>query len=203
MARYLMTHSLLSSWLYAMSDNPYSDATNEKPPLEEFLQVLRREPTETTEAMQKGINFENLVTQIVQTGELVQNPWTEAARWVAQRVHGGLLQYVAKREDTIGGIDVLMYGRLDALKAGHIYDIKFSGSYESGKFFDSTQHPMYLYLVPEAKAFTYLVSNGTNCWEETYRRDETEDIRSYVAQFFDWLKEQGMFGIYKEHWSTK
>jgi len=51
MERFLVTHSLLSSWLYAISDDPYSDATNEKDPLADFLTVLRREPTETTEAI--------------------------------------------------------------------------------------------------------------------------------------------------------
>lgn len=28
--RYLMTHSLLSSWLYAMKSSPYEDATSER-----------------------------------------------------------------------------------------------------------------------------------------------------------------------------
>ena len=51
MARYLMTHSLLSSWLYAMKENPYEDASTERDPYAEFLQVLRREPTPTNEAM--------------------------------------------------------------------------------------------------------------------------------------------------------
>lgn len=41
MARYLMTHSLLSSWLYAMKENPYEDASTERDPYAEFLQVLR------------------------------------------------------------------------------------------------------------------------------------------------------------------
>ena len=60
MARYLMTHSLLSSWLYTMRENPYEDMTTERDPMEEFLMVLRREPTPTTEAMQKGILFEEI-----------------------------------------------------------------------------------------------------------------------------------------------
>ena len=35
MARYLMTHSLLSSWLYAMKENPYEDASTERDPYRE------------------------------------------------------------------------------------------------------------------------------------------------------------------------
>ena len=30
MARYLMTHSLLSSWLYTMRENPYEDMKRQR-----------------------------------------------------------------------------------------------------------------------------------------------------------------------------
>ena len=97
MARYLMTHSLLSSWLYAMKENPYEDASTERDPYAEFLQVLRREPTPTTEAMQKGIDFEDLVTDIVNGVGDTQNRWYDAAQKVAGYVRGGILQYKARR----------------------------------------------------------------------------------------------------------
>ena len=41
--RYTITHSLLSSWLHAMKENPNEDATSERNPAEEFMQALRRE----------------------------------------------------------------------------------------------------------------------------------------------------------------
>lgn len=43
MGRYLMTHSLLSSWLYTMKGNPYEDMTTERDPMAEFMLTLRRE----------------------------------------------------------------------------------------------------------------------------------------------------------------
>ena len=52
MAAYLVTHSLLSSWLHLIRENPYEDLTTEGDPLAEFMLVLRREPTPRTEAMQ-------------------------------------------------------------------------------------------------------------------------------------------------------
>ena len=67
MGRYLMTHSLLASWLYTMKENPYEDMTTERDPMGEFMQTLRREPTLTTEAMQNGIKFEDMVTDIINT----------------------------------------------------------------------------------------------------------------------------------------
>lgn len=51
MAAYLITHSLLSSWLHLIRENPYEDLTTEGDPLAEFMLVLRREPTPRTEAM--------------------------------------------------------------------------------------------------------------------------------------------------------
>lgn len=203
MARYLMTHSLLSSWLYALKENPFEDMTTERDPFEEFLCVLRREPTETTEAMRKGIMFENLVTDVIENVADPTHQWYDAACKVARYVNGGRLQHKAYKEIEVGSMTILLYGRLDALKAGVVYDIKFSSSYDVGKYFDSTQHPTYLELIPEANEFTYLVSNGSAVWPETYRREETRDIAPVISDFFDWLTAQGLMEIYKEKWVSK
>lgn len=203
---YFITHSLLSSWLYAMSGNPYEDITSERDYMQEFLQVLRREPTGTTEVMQDGIDFENLVTRIA-TGTMSPNDQQEktydAARRVADRVRGGAFQFKALKRATINGVEFVLYGRLDVLKAGEIIDIKFSKSYDRGKYFDSTQHPMYFAIVPEASCFTYLVSNGSEVWSEPYLREETPDIHGVISDFADWLVATGYMTIYKEHWLTK
>ena len=200
MAAYLMTHSLLSSWLYAIKDNPYEDATTERDPMEEFMQVLRREATETTDAMQKGIDFEDLVTDIVNGHGDPENKWFDAAQKVADIVRGGQLQYKARRHITVSGMDFVLYGRLDCLKAGTIIDIKFSSGYERGKYFDSTQHPTYMEIVPEATQFTYVVSNGTEVWTEPYRRDEVSDIKPVISDFLSWLEAVGLMALYKEKW---
>ena len=199
-----MTHSLLSSWLYTMKENPYEDLTTEKDPMEEFMQTLRREPTPTTDAMQKGIDFEDMVTGFI-TGDKPLNfneNWQDAALRVADIIRGGLLQYKAKRTVTVNGMDFLLYGRLDALKAGVIYDIKFSSGYERGKFVAGTQHPTYLEIVPEATCFKYLISNGSEVWTETYTREETPSIFPVISDFVDWLRATGLLDLYKEKWSA-
>lgn len=206
MPRYLMTHSLLSSWLYAMAGNPYEDMTTERDPMAEFMQVLRREPTETTPAMQDGIDFEDLVTRIAKGTQRPgdpDEPTYEAAVNVAGRVRGGTFQFKAYKNITVNGMDFLLYGRIDVLKAGEVIDIKFSKSYERGKYFDSTQHPTYMELVPEAVKFTYLVSNGREVWSEPYLREETPGIHGVISDFVDWLVATGYMAVYKEHWATK
>lgn len=203
MARYLMTHSLLSSWLYTMNGNPYEDMTTERDSYAEFLSALKREPTPTTEAMQKGIDFENLVTEITEGRGDTGNRWYAAAAEVARIVQGGLLQFKASKEVYLEGITLLLYGRLDALKAGSVIDVKFSGSYDRGKYIESTQHPMYLEIVPEAKDFTYLVSNGSEVWKEKYRRDETPSIIPTITDFLHYMKHTGLMEIYLDRWIAR
>lgn len=203
MDRYLVTHSLLSSWLYAMKESPYDDATTERDTYAEFLATLNREQTPTTEAMQNGIDFENLVTDIVNGRGDPSHQWYEAAKKIAGIVKGGLLQYKAKREITVRGMELVLYGRLDVLKAGRITDIKFTSNYEVGKYFDSTQHPMYFEIVPEANEFIYLVSNGSAVWPEPYRREDTPSIIPVIEDFLAWLERQGLMNIYKEKWLSK
>lgn len=206
---YLMTHSLLASWLYLMKDNAFEDATTVKEPFEDFLRTLRREPSQPTAAMQNGIDFEDMVNAIVTSSPTkplgYDAKWEEAAQQVARILDGAQLQYRAKKLIRCHDMDFLLYGRLDALKAGVIYDIKFSKAYDKGKFLNSTQHPVYFELIPEAEEFTYLISNGQYVWTETYHREETRErfpINACISDFIDWLKAVDMLEIYKEYWKS-
>ena len=203
MPAYLITHSLLSSWLYSLRENPYEDMETEKDAREEFLKVLRREPVETTEAMQNGVDFENLVTACIQGAGDRSNKWFDAASAVANELRGAQLQLVASKRVLIAGQEYVLYGRFDALKAGVISDIKFSKGYEKGKYFDSTQHPMYMFLMPTAQEFTYIVSNGSFVWHETYTREETKDIFPIITAFLAWLEDTGLLDLYRKHWEAK
>lgn len=200
MSRYMITHSLLSSWLYAMKGNPYEDATTERDAFAEFLATLRREPSETTEAMQNGIDFEDLVTDVLNGCADPEDRWYNAAAQIAGEIRGCQLQFKAKKTVPIHGMDILLYGRLDALGHGEITDIKFSKKYERGKYFDSTQHQMYFDLVPGADVFVYRISNGMEVWHEPYRREETRSIIPTVDAFLTWLDANGLMSVYKEHW---
>ena len=205
MARFLITHSLLSSWLHAIKEDPYEDATTERDNYAEFLDVLNRVQTPPTEAMQNGLDFEELVTSIANGADYQadrEHRWYDAASKVADIVRGGQFQLKAKKYVTVNGIDFLMYGRLDVLKAGTIYDIKFTKNYDRGKYFGSTQHPLYLDLIHEVGRFTYLISNGTDVWTETYTREETRSIYPVISDFTDWIRDQGLFQIYAEKWEA-
>lgn len=198
--RYLITHSLLNAWVYLLKDNPNETADSEDNRMQEFIKVLNREPTPTNEAMQRGNDFEELVAKTIHGCPDWENSWQEAAAKVAKTVQGGLWQYSAKKEIEVDGREFLLYGRLDAMKEGHIYDIKFSIRYNVGKFVAFTQHPIYMELIPEATDFTYLVSDGTNVWHEKYRRDETMSIAPTISHFMNWLEANDLMSIYESKW---
>ena len=200
MKRFMVTHSLLSAWSYALKENPHAE--NDEDPMIGFMKTLRREPSVATEAMQLGIKFEMLVTDIMYGNGDKKNKWYKAAFDVARIIEGAQLQVAAKKEAAIYEIPVLLYGRIDALKAGVIYDIKYTEKYEAGKYLRSTQHPMYLELIPEAQEFTYLVFDGSNVFPETYRRDEPLDIKWIIEIFFKWLEIQGLTGVYRQYWKA-
>ena len=203
MSRYIITHSLLSAWLYAMKGNPYEDLTTEKDSFQDFLKVLNREPTQTTEAMQNGIDFEDLVTAILSGAGDPEHRWYSAAKKVAAYIKGGVLQFNAYRLLEVDGTEILLHGRLDALAGGKVWDIKFSKTYDRGKYLESTQHPVYLKLIPEAKEFTYIISDGNTVWTETYRRDETGDVCQTISEFLAWLRTMALLDLFKEKWVAR
>ena len=150
--------------------------------------------------MQKGIDFENLVTAITEGHGDSSNDWYEAAEKVAQVVKDAPLQVKASREIQVNGMTILLYGRLDSLKAGVIRDVKFSAGYERGKYIDSTQHPTYFEVVPEAIRFEYIISNGREVWTEAYTREDTRSIIPVISDFLYWLQDTGNMEIFTEKW---
>ncbi|MCD8143934.1 MAG: hypothetical protein LUD79_01105 [Oscillospiraceae bacterium] len=198
--RVLLTHSLLNSWLYQYKA-PDSDGAHGS-----FMQTLRRDPTETTEAMQRGIDFENLVGGWVGGNRAVpeeHSKWAGAIETIGTILEGAALQAALYRDLVVEGQPILLYGRLDGLKAGIIYDIKFTGKYETGKFTDSPQHPVYMTLCPEARAFVYLITDGTDVFTESFTQAETPPLEPLVQEFFEYLDAASLMDVYLEKWAAK
>lgn len=194
-----MTQSLLSSWLYYInSDSQYADRA-----LDSFLSVLRREKREKTRAMQDGVRFEELVNAAV-SGNPEEPPnekWGEAVRRFAKSCRGGQPQVPISSRLSTAGMDFVLYGVCDYVRAGRIYDIKKVTKYEYGKYAGSPQHPMYLYLLPEAARFDYLIFDGNSCYTETYRRCDCKPVEQTISEFARWLNTTGNMETYRDHWA--
>ncbi len=186
--KYLITPSLLNSWKYAISPN------NEYGNLEDFKKVLSREPQETTEVQQLGYDFEDFM---IKNYEPTKN---------------GCYQVKLYKDITTSTGTYVLYGRLDCLKAGKIYDYKHKGMYDVGAFEDSYQHPVYFELCPEANEFEYLICNNykedktledLNIYHEVYLREESKmDIKQEIDYFINWLKTNELYDLYLGKWES-
>ena len=234
MGRYLITQSLLSAWKYQFNNfyDVYEDGEKAEQAFENahesFLSALRREKIATTDAMQRGIDFEDLVVLIANNAAYSEimtiekamlakrgtapkrantktnwEKWYAGASEIADIVRGGVFQPRFNAPITVGQTEYLLHGRFDALKQGVIYDIKFASRYEYGNFFESSQHPMYFALVPEAHTYSYLIYREyEGVYTETYRREETRDISDIIAEFEVYLSAQGLTELYREKWAA-
>ena len=193
--RFLITQSLLSSygWIFK-KENGYDD----------FLKALYRKKSRQTKAMLDGIHFENLVTEYC-NGNPPEggHKWENGVKGVGIIVKNGAFQVKAARNVTVNGVQFILYGILDVLRGGEIFDIKFSKTYSYGKYLDSPQHPMYLALCPEAVSFTYLISDGKDVCKEPYRRENVSPIENEIAEFMQFLDERNLVGVYVDKWRSK
>lgn len=196
--RYLLTQSLLAAWQYNISGGPQ----------EEFLRVLRREKTEQTQAMKDGIEFERLVWECACGKEPEEkHKWAKGVREITEIVRGGAYQLTLGEKAEIDGEEYLLYGIADFVKEGIIYDIKFSKRYEGrgniNYYLTSPQAPMYLRLLPGAKQFVFLISDGAQIFREVYARDEITPIEKIAAAFIKNLKQRGLWETYAALWQAE
>lgn len=172
--------------------------------LEDFIKVLNKEQFEPTESILKGFEYE----------KYMQKNFEET-------LNGAYQVKVSKEYG-----DYLLYGIIDCLKGGIIYDYKYTKNYEVGKFFNNHQTLMYLEMVPEAKKMVYLITNKfeqkahisvpidnenvatVETTVEIFREEYTKDMfpetmNSILHKFEQWLKQYNLFDLYKEKWKCK
>lgn len=171
--------------------------------LEDFIKVLNKEQFEPTESILKGFEYE----------KYMQENYKET-------LNGAYQVKVSKEYG-----DYLLYGIIDCLKGGIIYDYKYTKNYEVGKFFNNHQTLMYLEMVPEAKKMIYLITNKFNKIEypdiefkttakieyevgEIFREEYTKDlfletIESVLHKFIEWLKTYNLYELYAKKWKCK
>lgn len=200
---YIVTPSLLNAWAYiwlsaanvreAESDTMSLEdkqADAQKKAYDEFLNTLNRIKLPPNEYMKRGIEFEDKCYK----GETIISPIIE----------GGSYQIVGTKTINVCGLNILLYGKLDVLKGGVIYDIKRVIRYSPQKYQKSYQHGFYFELFPDAKKFTYLVYDDMDkLHQETYYRDECTDIQTIVRMFLKWLQDNDLMEIYKIKWNSK
>ncbi len=193
--RFRITQTLLNSWLYVYkTDSGWTD----------FLDTLNRKKNPPTKAMLDGIKFENIINACLDGQELDMSlEWSEPISQLLPILDGSQQQVTVFKDITVDGVPFVLHGVLDFLKAGVIFDTKFSKTYKVGKYLDSPQHPMYFELVPEAYEFQYLICDGKYVYKEAYRPDEVEPIEVKIRQFMNFLDKENLVDVFCNLWKIK
>jgi hypothetical protein len=189
-----ITKSLLDSWLWAFKrDDGWDD----------FLSVLHREKKPPTQAMLDGTRFENVLNNVL-NGEAIpaDHEWVSVIAEMSKDLYGSQQQVTLFQDCDVNGQPFLLHGVLDYLRAGRIWDCKFTKNYHLNKYFweETSQTAMYLALVPEARDFTYIISDGKYVYRERYPRDIVPPIEPTINNFMQYLKKHGLWDVYCEKW---
>jgi hypothetical protein len=193
----LVTASLLGSWHWYLD----SWEDGEVKAKADFLNTLEREPIPDNEAMAEGRRFEDAVhSACIGSYQDEDEDYNRCVHEIADYVKGGQWQVKAMKDITIGSQDFLAYGRLDILKGPWISDIKYSHTFEAGKYRDSPQTKMYLSVVDGPIGMRYLISDGHHVFVDEYRRDDIDPIENEITEFWSWLD---MFPEFREIYLNK
>jgi hypothetical protein len=193
--KYLISQSLLSAWLWSYKkEDGYED----------FLKTLHKQGIQQTKQMLAGVQFENILNAVLTGAEIdATHEWYKPITELQSELQGAQQQVRLYRDIKVEGIDFLAYGVLDYLKAGIVYDTKYSKAYDVGKYLTSPQHSMYLYLVPEARRFDYKICDGEWIYTESYYPDQVEPIEHIIKNFMGFLDRQNLVDTYCEIWKAK
>lgn len=206
MTKYLITHSLLSSLSWYLKES--STKTDEQQ-RQEFLQTLKRVKNEPNENMALGLKFEADIKAKCDGYFLLaeeKNPYYEdICADLTKVIKGGIWQHATKKELSVNGYNILLYGRCDVIKADTVYDIKYTSSYELGKYQDSGQHWIYLYCTDLPK-FSYLISDGKEWWREDYYADNSLEnkVKANISDFLNYLNnDKEAKELFLTNWKSK
>ena len=190
-----ITQTLISAWEWSFKlDDGYED----------FLRTLNREKKQPTKKMLDGVRFESCVNNVLD-GERIDesHEWYGVVTDLANYLQGAQKQVTLFEDCVVDGQPFLLHGVLDFLRAGVVYDTKFSTTYHLNKYLSSPQHPLYLRLVPEARRFEYLVCDGKYIYTEKYPREIVPPIEQTIKQFMDYLKQHDLWNTYIEKWRVR
>lgn len=193
-SKFRLTQSLISAyeWMFKKEDG-----------YDEFIAALNREKKQPTVAMLDGIRYENCLNSVLDGAEITpDHEWYKPITEMAEELQGAQQQVTLFRDINVDGVDFLIHGVLDYLRAGEIWDCKFSKNYKLNKYLGSPQTSFYMYLVPEARRFTYIVSDGTWVYRERYPREIVEPIEPYIKNFMQFLDMHNLVNIYTEKWQV-
>lgn len=225
MDKYLITVTLLNSFLYYQGEYGKRD---------DFISLLRKDKFEPDDAMALGIAFEDDIQRYTETwiekvidvkkymtkNEIQSYETTnvltdkfmtklstvmDMIREIGNKVEGGFWQQSLSKNISVMGRNFVIYGRADVILDDTIYDIKYTGKYDLGKFKKSMQHRIE-FACTDYEKFEYLVSDLKRCYVETYwkSKDDLDVVKKTIADmlfYFEQDKEANE--LFLRNWKSK
>jgi hypothetical protein len=170
--------------------------------LQEFLDKVNRKPFEKTDAILRGMAFEELVDDSLRLGipEDLPDPIrvhdVKCSAGILEAFHGRLLGavrqvYVETHLETRFGL-VKVYGKVDEILRDTAFDIKTTSKYEFPKYLRNWQHPVYLECLKKEgiSRFVYLATDFREVYEEeyTYNSEDTDRLISECSHLVELLE---------------
>ena len=121
-----ITKTLLDSWLWSFKrDDGWED----------FLSTLNRERKPPTKAMLDGTRFENCLNNVLNGEKIPQDhEWYKPISEMSIDLFRTQQQVVLFQECVVDDQPFLLHGVLDYLRAGRIWDCKFTKKYHLNKY---------------------------------------------------------------------
>lgn len=167
---------------------------------QEFLDRINRVQKPKTDAMLRGIKFEDTVNEWARRGKLPPGPVDVHGVEVQPALIGKFSKgfemalrqvFVETTLPTCYGA-IRLYGYVDDILADAAYDTKTTKDYELGKYRNNFQHPTYLEaLSPEGIArFVYRITDFEDYFEEeyVYRKQDTERLIHESEHLIEFLE---------------
>jgi len=168
---------------------------------------------ETNEAAERGNEFEKKLYSVAnkikpktkwgvfdEDYDLSDQPGSKEFKQMLAEVAGGIYQKNGKMKTEIAGEQCLLFGRYDVWYEDRVKDVKTTGNYKKGKYLNTFQHILYLYLTGYKK-FEYNVAEWDEypkikrVYKETFEigKDMSEkelkiNVEQTVAEALDFLK---------------
>jgi len=147
-------------------------------PMDELIDCLNKVKTPPNEAMQKGIQFEEDI-MAYQNGRYIGEV-SDCSDMIA-KVSDIIGENPLWQETVFAPMltscgEVMTYGKADAVNKDWVFDIKYSKSYETGKYASSIQHLIYMHATG-IEQFAYLIGTPNRFYREDYFLDDAAEDR--------------------------
>lgn len=193
--KYNFSPSLLNSFSLFLSQEGWEKEGVVIPyvTFDDLINSINKVPFATTEAQQRGIDFEDAVISLAKGDETQLLGRTPQYHDCLIKVRDKLPDYffaqkAVKRQYN----DIMFYGFCDVVGGGRVIDIKTTSQYQFGKFLTSFQN-LYLWAL-EPSGYTTMeyvvVANLREVYVETYGLDYNFDELLQKMEFFVEFVEQ-------------